>query len=60
MLPECKKCKISHVFEINEIIMPEGEKDFAKVREVAKRKGKIIRRIEVDGRECAEEKEFEV
>lgn len=58
MLPECKKCKISHVFEINEMIMPEGEKDFAKIREMAKRKGKIIRKIEVDGKESEEEGGF--
>ncbi len=59
MLPECKKCKISHVFEINEIIMPEGEKDFVKIREMAKRKGRIIRKAEVDGSQIIKEIEFE-
>ncbi len=58
MLPECKKCKISHIFVIEELILPEGEEDFTKIREVAKRKGKVIRKIEVDGRESKEEREF--
>ena len=59
MLPECRKCRVSHVFEINEIVMPEGEKDFAKIREVAKRKGKIIRQVEIDGKVSEEGREFE-
>jgi len=59
MLPECKKCKISHTFLIEEIILPKDEKDFAKIREMAKRKGKIIRKMEVDGKESQEEKSFE-
>jgi len=37
-LPECKKEKISHTILIDNIILPEGEKDFAKIREMAKRK----------------------
>jgi len=59
MLPECKKCKISHTFIIEQIILPEGEKDFAKIREKAKRKGKIVRKLEVDKQESKEEREFE-
>ncbi len=59
MLPECKKCKVSHTFVINEIVFPEGEKDFAKIREMSKRKGKIIRKLEVDKEEKKEEKNFE-
>jgi hypothetical protein len=60
MLPDCnKKCKISHIYSISEIIMPKGEKDFAKIREMAKRKGKIIRKMEVDGKEEISEREFE-
>jgi len=58
MLPECKKCKIRHDFIIQEIILPEDEKDFAKIRELAKRKGSIIRKLEVDKKESQEEKEF--
>lgn len=59
MLPECKKCRISHTFVIEDIIMPKDEKDFAKIRELAKRKGKIIRKLEVDKQSRIEEKEFE-
>lgn len=72
MLPECKKAKVSHIYNIGEIILPEmggegeereektQEKDFAKIREMAKRKGRIIRKMEVDKQERREEKEFEV
>ena len=59
-MPEAKKINISHEIIINEIVMPEGEKDFAKIREMAKRKGKIIREADVDGKEIVKEKEFEI
>ncbi len=59
MLPECKKAKVSHTYIISEIILPEGEKDFAKIRELAKRKGEILRKEEIDKQERKEEKEFE-
>lgn len=58
-IPNCKKAKIMHTYEITDIIMPKGEKDFAKIRALAKRKGKIIRKIEVDGRQEIKETEFE-
>jgi hypothetical protein len=57
-VPDFKEIEIQHTFIINEIIMPEGEKDFAKIREKAKRKGKIIREIKVDGQTTKKEKEF--
>lgn len=59
MLPECKKAKISHTYIIEDIIMPKGEKDFAKIREMSKRKGKLIRKMEIDGREDIKELDFE-
>jgi len=59
MLPDCKKTKIKHTFIITDIILPQGEKDFVKIREMAKRKGKIIRKSEVDKEERTEEKDFE-
>lgn len=59
MLPECKKAKISHTYIINDLILLQGEKDFAKIRELTKRKGKIIRKMKIDGQESEEEKEFE-
>lgn len=58
MIPECKKYKISHTIIIEEIIIPEREEDFSKIRELAKRKGKIIRNSEIEGKESKEEKEF--
>ena len=58
MLPECKKCRISHTFEITDIIIPKDGGDFEKIRILAKRKGKIIRNLEVDKKESKEEIEF--
>ncbi len=45
-----KEIEINHDFIIKEIIFPKDEKDFAKIREFAKRKGEIIRKIEIDGK----------
>jgi len=59
-IPDCKKAGIEHKFIITEIVMPKtNEKDFAKIREMAKRKGKIIRIVNVDGKEIKSELEFE-
>jgi len=67
-LPECKKANIEHIFIIKDIIIPKGEArpgvatletDYAKIREMAKRKGKVIRIANVDGREIRKEAEFE-
>lgn len=60
MLPECKKARISHIYIIEEIILPKGETKPEKIREMAKRKGKIIRKIESDKQSKQEEKSFEV
>jgi len=55
-----KKIEIKHDFIINEIVMPETEeKDFAKIRELAKRKGKIIRYLDIDGKMINKEADFE-
>lgn len=53
------KIEIKHNFVIDDIIMPKGEKDFAKMRELAKRKGKIIRYLNIDGKIIKKEAEFE-
>lgn len=59
-LPEGKKIEIEHKFLINDIILPKtNEKDFAKLREMAKRKGRIIRKAVVDGKEIQKEIDFE-
>lgn len=53
-----KKIQISHDFLIDEIILPKGEKDFEKMRLLAKRKGRIVRKSCVDGKETRDEKAF--
>jgi hypothetical protein len=54
-----KKAKIRHSYDIKEIIMPETkEKDFEKIRLMAKRKGKIKRMLEIDKKEIKFEKDF--
>jgi hypothetical protein len=58
-VPDGKKMNFVHKVIVNEIVMPENEKDFAKIRELAKRKGKIIREGDVDGKEIRKEVEFE-
>lgn len=58
---EFKKVHIEHKYIINEIIIPkefEKEKDFEKVRQLAKKKGKLIRKIVVDGKESEKEIDF--
>jgi hypothetical protein len=56
-----KKVEIKHNFSIQDIIIsPElkKEKDFAKIREMAERKGKIIRKLDVDGKKLEKQAEF--
>ena len=55
-----KKAEITHSFFIDEIIFPEDEKDFAKIREMAKRKGRIVREAVIDGVSSEREILFEV
>ncbi len=54
-----KSAEIEHDFIIEDIILPKtDEKDIAKIREMAKRKGKIIRYSNIDGIEIKKEYEF--
>ena len=53
-----KDTRINHTFFVDEIIMPKDEEDFAKIREIAKRKGRIFRKAIIDGQEIETEKEF--
>ena len=53
-----KLAEIKHNFIIEKIVMPEGEKDFAKIREMAKRAGKLVRISKIDGVESTQEFEF--
>ncbi len=57
-IPETKKAEIKHEIFVEKIIMPEGVKDFARIREESKRKGKIIRNVRIDGKEIMKETEF--
>ncbi len=57
-LNSLKKAEIGHNFIIEDIILPKGETDFAKMRELAKRKGKVQRIISIDGKETKKEHEF--
>ncbi|NCN86405.1 hypothetical protein GW932_01090 [archaeon] len=52
-----KKAEIKHNFVIESIILPKtDEKDFAKIREMAKRQGKIVRITNID--DVKSEKEY--
>ncbi|MEM4326226.1 MAG: hypothetical protein QXU40_02905 [Candidatus Pacearchaeota archaeon] len=58
-----KMANVRHTYIINEIKIPEELKkteNFAKMREEAIRKGKIIRESEIDGKKLKREIEFEV
>jgi hypothetical protein len=56
--PDFKQAKINHTFFIDKIEMPDGEKDFAKIREMAKRVGRIMRKATIDEKEMEKEIEF--
>lgn len=54
-----KKAKITHTYNITSIILPPGEKDFEQIRLKAKKKGKIVRMVEIAGKTIQQEKDFE-
>jgi hypothetical protein len=57
-VPDFKRADITHHFEIKEIIPPKDEKDFAKIRELAKRKGILMRDAMIDEKTYKKEVEF--
>jgi len=57
--PNFEKAEITHTYLIDKLVFPQGETDYAKIREIAKRKGKIIRNAIIDGKEVQKEVEFE-
>ncbi len=57
--PDFKKAIINHTYFIEEMILPEGEDNFAKMREMAIRKGRIIRKTNIDENENSKEYNFE-
>jgi len=59
-----KQIEIKHDFIIEDIIINDELKqeckgDFLKIRELAKRKGKVIRELDIDGKKVKKEVEFE-
>ncbi len=57
-IPECKRAKIEHEIVINDVEIPENVDNPGEIRELAVRKGKIIRKIDCDGKES--EKEYDL
>jgi len=57
--PDFKEIKANHTITIDEIVLPKDEKDPVKIRENAKRKGTIKRKVVVDGKEFIKEAKFE-
>ncbi|MEM2956071.1 MAG: hypothetical protein QW041_00640 [Candidatus Pacearchaeota archaeon] len=57
-LPEGKKYRIINKYEITDLILPQNEKDSEKLRLLTKRKGKVVRKSIIDGREIIHEKSF--
>lgn len=60
--PDFKLAEINHTFLIKDIVVPEdlkSSKDFAKIREESKRKGKIIRKAKIDEQDMTQEFELE-
>jgi hypothetical protein len=54
-----KSADVKHIFVIEKMVMPEtDEKDFAKIREMTKRQGKIIRFSNIDDVKDTKEYEF--
>ena len=59
-----KQVRVNHTLMINEIVVSdelkaEANEDFKMIKEMAKRKGKIIRKLVIDEEESSKEKEFE-
>lgn len=53
-----KKAEIKHIFQITDITLPKGETDPAKIREMAKRGGKVVRIITIDEKKTEKEHAF--
>src|SRR3989344_4338758 len=58
-VPEFKEVYVNHTIKINEIEIPKEIDDPQKMRETAKRKGTIVRKIKVDGKYIIKEYNFE-
>lgn len=58
-VPDFKEIKVKHTIQINEVILPQGVEEPTKIRELARKKGKIIRELNIDGTKSFMEKDFE-
>ena len=61
-VPSFKQAEVNHTFIIEEMVIPDelkSSKDFAVIREAAKRKGKIIRKTKIDDKQSVKEYPFE-
>ena len=56
--PDFNEIKVKHAIKIDKVILPEDVEDPVEIREKAKKKGIIIREVNVDGRLERNEKEF--
>ncbi len=54
-VPECKGAAVEHQIIVKDVLMPKNEKDPTKIRELAVRKGTILRKITADGKEIVKE-----
>lgn len=54
-IPDFKEVKINHTIVVENIEIPQDVKDPAKMREMAKREGKVIRKIYADGKKLEKE-----
>ena len=57
-VPDFNEISIRHTLKINNIELPKGETDPVKIRENAKRKGAIIRKVKIDDCEIIKEYNF--
>jgi hypothetical protein len=57
---ESKKIEMGHDIIVENIIFPENIQDYEKLREIAKREGKIIRKIRFDDKEIKKEYSFRI
>lgn len=56
--PDFIEITARHTLQIDSIVYPKGETDPVKIRELAQRKGKLIRELNVNGRAIKSEKDF--
>lgn len=57
---DCKKANVEHDIIVEDVELPKGEGNPTKIRELAVRKGKIVRRIECDGKQSEKEYKLEI